>query len=263
MDSDVAWSHELNIKCLVRFLFFQLTEAMDVLQEQVANYENEIRMLNSGKSPNPKRAGKGVEKGLGSASKRPQSQHNLMDDLQGVTSSGAVGALEATLFRPALHGARYDAAKWKNRAMRAALLGLLPLAVPGLSKTVQLNTEESNESDPNLDTDESLSHLSNALSKYRMEQASFAVVDLEKCHGRARAVFRTNRVAKIAAAEELDSAAASVKHCLSQYGDLPTVDASSKHLLGRVKLLGKEPYHSVSTNVSKDDLFRLNLQIAA
>ena len=244
----------------------QLMEAMDVLQEQVANYENEIRMLNTTKTP--KRVGsKGIEpKGSASASKRQQSQRNLMasqrnlmDDMQGNTSSAAVGALEAALFRPALHGARCDAAKWKNKSMSAALLSLPPLAVPGLSESSKSNEESKEEPPVTDDTYDSLSRLTSALSNYRMEQASTTVVDLEKAKGRSRAHLRTRKAQKIAAEENLEAAAAAVKSCLARYGDAPGAYSTSanKHLLGKVKLHGKEPFQSISTNVNKDELYRL------
>lgn len=244
-------------------------EAMDVLQEQVAGYENEIRMLNTMKSPG-KRAGGGKQESrrsvVGAANKRAPSLRNLGPQTGGagadtaVASSAAVGALEAALFRPAVTVARREAAKWKNIALSKALLELPPLAVPGM--TLDSTQEESKDDGGTSDPFENLSRLSAAISSFRIQQASMRVVDLEESKGRSRADFRAKLVVQAARREDLDTAAASAKRCLSQYGGASSsVDNCSRVLLGKVKLHGREPQVSFPAAVSKDDLYRMNLHV--
>ena len=238
-------------------------EAMEVLQEQVDGYENEIRMLNTMKSP--KKAGGNAgsrrqslePKNIGPAGKRQQSQRSLGGAQavgDSVVSAAAVGVLEAALFRPALSDARRDAAKWKNTALSQALLELPPLSVP-----CSTSSEES-KNDYFGDAMDNLTRLTTAVSNYRMEQASISVVDLEKSNGRARAHLRASVAVRDAASKELETAAASVQRCLAQYGHSP-VQSSSELLLGRVKLPGKEPHQTLPATVTKDDLYRMNLHI--
>lgn len=241
-----------------------------MLQEQVAGYENEIRMLNTMKSPG-KRAGAGKQESRRSvvasaANKRAPSLRNLGAQTGGaaadtsVASSAAVGALEAALFRPAVTVARREAAKWKNIALSKALLELPPLAVPGM--TLDSATEESKDDGGTSDPFENLSRLSAAISSFRIQQASMRVVDLEESKGRSRADFRAKLVAQAARREDLDTVAASAKRCLSQYGGASSsVDNSSRVLLGKVKLHGKEPHMCFPAAVSKDDLYRMNLHV--
>jgi hypothetical protein len=182
-------------------------EAMDVLQEQVANYENEVRMLNSMKSPKgkPQTRRQSVEaKSLGSIGKRQPSQTNIGVE---VADLAAVGVLEAALFRPALSGALRDASKWKNAALSKALLELPPLSVPGAP------VEEGKDGFQD-DAMESLSRLTAAMNAYRMEQASAVVIDLEKCGRNPRAYLRGTIAKERIAAEELSAAAAAARRFL-------------------------------------------------
>lgn len=261
MSSAVKSSEELNsLKEENRVLM----EAMDVLQEQVAGYENEIRILNSMKSP--KRHGSGKpetrrktmqEPKIGTMGKRQQSQTNIGND---GSSLAAVGVLEAALFRPALSDALRDAARWKNAALSKALQELPPLSVPG---TANCTSEESKD-DYFSDATEKLSQLSAAMCSYRMEQASMTVVDLEKSAGSSRARLRASLAGKKAAGQEVDNAAAAVRRCLAQHVTGPIVGQSTpKELFGKIRLQGKEPFKTYPAAVSKDDLVRMNLHVLA
>lgn len=231
-------------------------EAMDVLQEQVAGYENEIRMLNTMKSP--KRPGSGkpenrrkiVEaKSLGLIGKRQPSAANLGND---PSSLAAVGVLEAALFRPALSGALRDAAKWKNAALSKALQELPPLSIPGAS-----SQEESI-----VDALDNLSRLSAAMAAFRMEQASIKVVNLEESGGKSRSQLRAAAAGKAIAEENLESAAASVRRYLAEQSAGSCADQESRTLLvGKLTLQGKEPFQTFSAAVSKDELLRMNMHV--
>jgi len=215
ISSAVKSSEELNsLKEENRMLM----EAMDVLQEQVGGYENEIRMLNSMKSP--KRAGSGKPdsrrksidvKSLGAMGKRQQSVANLGND---AASLAQVGVLEAALFRPALSDAIKTAAKWKNASLSKALQELPALSIPGTVDAAPGN-EESKENSFG-DALDNLSHLSSAMSAFRMEQASIQVVDLGKSSVRSRTQLRASKAGRALASENLDSAAASVRRYLAQ-----------------------------------------------
>ena len=234
-------------------------EAMDVLQEQVAGYENEIRILNTMKSP--KRAGSGKPdkrrqslepKNLGAIGKRQQSVANLGND---ASSMAAVGVLEAALFRPALSGALKEAAKWKNATLSKTLMELPPLSIPGSSPG-----EETKE-DSHGDAFQNLSQLSAAMSAFRLEQASIRVVDLSKTDVRPRTQLRASKAARAKAAENLDSAAESARRYLAQCGAPASFEIDNKALLGKLRLQGKEPYETLTSTVTRDDLMRMNLHV--
>jgi len=239
-----------------------LMEAMEVLQEQVDGYENEIRMLNTMKSPKKP----GNKAGSRRQSLTPQnplkqpSQRGLGGTQTGAAvgesaaSVAAVGVLEAALFRPALAEARRDAAKWKNAALSQTLLELPPLSVPCSS-----GNEESKDGYYD-DAMDHLAHLTSAVSNYRVEQASISVVDLSK--SRPRANLRATEAVINAASKDLETAAAAVHRCLAQYGYLQ-VSSTGDVLLGKVKLQGKQPYQTLPATVTRDDLYRMNLHIVS
>ena len=238
---------------------------MEVLQEQVDGYENEIRMLNTMKSPKKlgNKAGSRRQslepKNTPQAGKRQQSQRGLGGASTGsvgdtVVSSAAVGVLEAALFRPALSDARRDAAKWKNAALSQVLLELPPLSVP-----CSAYGKESKD-DFYSDAMDNLTRLTDAVSHFRMKQATISVVDLEKSKGRARAQLRESIAVRDAASRQVETAAASVQRCLAQYGPSP-VHTSSELLRGKVTLQGKEPHQTLPANVTTEELHALNLHI--
>jgi len=248
-----------------------LMEAMDVLQRQVDGYENEIRFLKDTRSPkrpaitspDVRRRATPERMRMTPTDKRrmiPQrniggpSSRSLMDEMQVVGSSGAVGAVEAVLFRPALHSALRDAAKWKGVAMKTTLLELPPLAVPVSSE------EESKEALASSDAYDNWSQLTSALSHYRMEQASCKVVDLSNREKSSRAHLRQMKAEKAMVAQRLDEAAASLRGHLAQWG-VSSPNYSPSQMVGKVKLSGSEPSRAVATTVTKDYLHRLNLHL--
>lgn len=236
-----------------------LMEAMDVLQEQVAGYENEIRMLNSMKSP--KRSGSGKPdprrksidvKSLGAMGKRQQSVANLGSD---AASLAQVGVLEAALFRPALSDAIKNAAKWKNAALSKALQELPALSAPG-----RVDATPGNKEVLFGDALDILSQLSSAISAFRIEHASIQVVDLGRSCARARTQLRSSDAGRAFAREKLESAAAPVRRYLAQCGT-SSLGASADNLLGKLKLQGREPYQTFPATVSTDELLRMNFHI--
>ena len=101
-----------------------LTEAMDVLQRQVDEYENEIRVLKDFKSPTKRgAAARGTpRRAMTSVGDFGSPQSRLMTD----EKQTSTGVLEATIFRPALQQALEESARWKSIAV-ASILDLPPL----------------------------------------------------------------------------------------------------------------------------------------
>lgn len=240
-----------------------LMEAMDVLQDQVAGYENEIRMLNSMKSP--KRSGSGKPdprrksidvKSLGAMGKRQQSVANLGSD---AASLAQVGVLEAALFRPALSDAIKNGAKWKNASLSKALQELPALSVPGKV----LHATAGNTEDLFGNALDILSQLSSAMSAFRVEQATIQVVDLGRNCVKARTQLRSSNAGRALVRENLESAAASVRRYLAQSSPSPsyTGPSADKLLLGKLKLPGREPYQTLPAAVSQDELLRMKFHI--
>lgn len=238
-----------------------------MLQEQVAGYENEIRLLNTMKSPKRSDGGKndGRRKSVEpkNLSKRAQSQRtlggslsNLGGDVVSATPTAAVGVLEAALFRPALSEARRVAAKWRNKALSETLHSLPTLSVP-------IASEGNLGDDCADDVTEKLARLSTAMSNCRTEKASIRVVDLEKSTGRSRAHLRSSMAGKSIADKELGAAVAAVKRCLPQDGNAGTGSMKNleRSLIGRVRLGGKEPYKNYPALCTRDDLYRMNLHV--
>ena len=167
-----------------------LTEAMDVLQRQVDEYENEIRVLKDFKTPKRGGAARGTPRramttvgDFGSA-----QRSTLVEDKQTST-----GALEATIFRPALQQALEESARWKTTAV-ASLLDLPPLPMP--------TPEESKMSDERADD---LHQLNTALADYRFELASIKLVDLTRKDKSPREQLRENKSRSAAVTMKLES----------------------------------------------------------
>lgn len=232
-----------------------------MLQEQVDGYENEIRMLNTMKSP--KKPGSKASsrrqslepKNTPQTGKKQQSQRGLGGAQagsigDGVVSAAGVGALEAALFRPALSNALSEAAKWKNAALGKILLELPPLSVRCSS------SREEGKDDVYGDAIDNLTRLTDAVSHFRMEQASMSVIDLEKSKGRARAQLRESLAAREVASRKVETAAACVQRRLAQHTPVPL--RGGNQLLGKVTLRGKEPHQTLSTTVTTEELIRMS-----
>lgn len=167
-----------------------LAEAMDVLQRQVDEYENEIRALKDFKTPKRGGAARGTpRRAMTTVGDFGSAQRSmLVEDKQTST-----GSLEATIFRPALQQALEESARWKTTAV-ASLLDLPPLSMP--------TPEESKMSDERTDD---LHQLNTALADYRFELASIKLVDLTRKDKSPREQLRENKSRSAAVTMKLES----------------------------------------------------------
>lgn len=232
---------------------------MDVLHRQVEDYESEIRFLKDAKSPGPRVRSRTPRRAYTGSGGMERS--GSTDSLQGL-GDGSLSAFEAALFRPALQAARRDAAQWKARATITTLLDLPPLhaAIPALG---QNNGEEEKTADE--DTNPFL-QLSSALSFYRKETASIKIVDISKPKDGISPRLGLHRMMmkKASAANKLDKAAAAARQWLEMQGSVDQrmkLDFGENPLVGRVKLAGSEPIHTISTSATQEDLYRLQLHL--
>lgn len=158
------------------------------MQRQVDEYENEIRLLKDFKSP--------TKRGQG-GNRTPRRSMTTVADLsphgRGNVEDAQVssGALEAALFRPALHKALKEAAHWKAATTASSIFDLPPLPMLFGSRDV----EERN----------SLQQLSSALSSYRLEKASVRIVDLTNREKSPRVQLREHAARKTAASARLET----------------------------------------------------------
>lgn len=161
---------------------------MDVLHRQVDEYENEIRALKDFKSP-----GRG-------AKRTPRRAMTSVTDVSPYGRGGTAddtnpGALEATLFRPALQRALRDASKWKASAVGAALSSLSPLPLPPALSTAAKDRPVADD----------LLELTSAMAQYRMEKASFSLVDLSNRSKSPKIQLRESYSKNAAASEKLQA----------------------------------------------------------
>ena len=135
-------------------------------------YENEIRSRKDFKSP---------KRGAG-ARGSPRRSLTSIADLASSGRGGAAdepvlsntGALEATIFRPALQNALRDAARWKSVVVGSALADL-----PPLPSTYLRNNSSSGLFGSMVESAKSDAiQLDSALSSYRLAMASVKMVDL-------------------------------------------------------------------------------------
>ena len=226
-----------------------LTEAMDVLQQQVDEYENEIRAIKDPKSPKPRGiTASRKAAGLFSTSRSARG----FDDTSGVaeTSQAAVAAIEAAFYRPALMSARREASSWKAMAMSSIISDLPPLNVPRVSFPFGESKEAEADGSP-------LAALEAARSGLRNAKAASTIVDLTKPSPRAQYFDTMSRVAF--AEERLKQATAAADQWMSNFGG-----SSNSHeaglLLGRVKLPGlPESATTISVSVNREDMNRLHM----
>ena len=183
MSSDVKSVEEYNS---LREENRVLSEAMDVLQRQVDEYENEIRVLKDFKSPKRGGASRGTpRRAMTSVGDFGSPQSRLVTE----EKQSNTGVLEATLFRPALQQALEESAHWKSTAS-ASLLDLPPLPMPTSAKD---------------ETADDLYQLSTALADYRLELASIKLVDLSRKDKTPREQLRENKSRSLAATMNLES----------------------------------------------------------
>jgi len=259
-----------------------LTEAMDVLHRQVEEYENEIRVRDSKTPTKTRRHTMRSFTPESSSSRRDRSRSSSIEHLQDLVEEGThVGAFEAALFRPALQAARKDAAQWKANATINTLLALPPLHVTTMDPLYRYGSgsggdeeqkcAEENDADP-------VFQLTSALSAYQREVASVRIVDITKKGGSyisPRMQLHNTMMRKAAASEEVDKAAAVARHWLERRGAgvrVPTKDTTTTNigqlqpqpqqpLVGRVKFAGSEPFQTIATSVTGEDLYRIQLNL--
>jgi hypothetical protein len=167
------------------------------MQRQVDEYENEIRVLKDFKSPKRSQGG----------SRTPRRSVTSVADVsphgRGGTEEAQVnaGALEAALFRPALHRALQEAAHWKATTTASSILDLPPL--PMLSGSSLVGEER--KSDYVSEAFDSLQQLSSALASCRLEKASVRIVDLTSREKSPRVQLREHAARKAAASQRLET----------------------------------------------------------
>jgi dynactin 1 len=165
-----------------------LTEAMDVVQRQVDEYENEIRALKDFKSP--KRAG--ATRGTPRRSVTSSGDFGSPGPRSAVEEKQtSTGMLEATIFRPALQQALEESARWKT-SVALSLLDIPPLPMPKERKMVDEATND-------------LHQLSTAIADYRLELASIKLVDLTRKDKTPREQLRENKLRSHAVTMNLES----------------------------------------------------------
>jgi len=163
-----------------------LTEAMDVLQRQVDEYENEIRSLKDFKSPG--RAKNRTPRRVPSSGSDSSPYNRQSVGAEDITKTGA---LEAAIFRPALQRALQDAARWKAASMASNLASLPPLPAPiGLSTS---------------GNDIDMLELTSALCNYRAVKADTKLIDLTKRNKTPRLQLREMNEKKNAAVQRVQS----------------------------------------------------------
>lgn len=264
-----------------------LSEAMEVMQTQVGDYESEIRLL---KDPHrPKSAGK-RRKSITTPSINGDDDFSLSSLGIGLPHSKGAGydsfaktiSLEAALFRPALRAAQLDAAKWKIKTISDIMSNLPPLS----SKLCEI------------DFDSKLSTCSERLllakSEVLMSKAAVSVVKLDNIiisndtnhnsnfYSRGKRVLRSRiqlreEIRKTSAAtERLKEASCEATHELARLSFIsdnhtrnpslfyPTQDASTippkmrGRMLGKITIVGNNPKSVLPLLVKRSDLRQLH-----
>lgn len=165
-------------------------EAMDVLQRQVDEYENEIRFL------------KDSARGGGGRKGAPRRALTSISDMASNRSDDVSSnfSLEASLFRPALQEALRESWKWKAIATANAMSELSPLPLP---------------TQPSVLNDDSIL-LNSALVQSRLHKASVKLIDLTNKEKAPRTQLRELRAASLAASQLLESVALRLRGNLMQ-----------------------------------------------
>ena len=169
-----------------------LSEAMDVLNLQVEEYENEIRALKDFKSPSKASRSRATpRRALTSVADSVTSPYGRVAADEAESSSGA---LEATLFRPALQRAVKESAYWRGCVVRESLAFLPPLP--------PVNALRAIDSDEKKDAGEFM-ELTLALADYRVEIASTSLVDLTRRDKAPKVQLRESLARKQSASQRL------------------------------------------------------------
>ena len=173
-----------------------LTEAMEVLQRQVDEYDRVVKGFKSPKRGAPP-----------SATRTPRRRAGGAASLDDIGSPAALGAglqasasnplsLEATLFRPALQQALQESWKWKAAATSATMSKLTPLP-----------TLFSSEGIAGSRNDDLIIQLSSALHDIRRQKATIKLVNLRDTRKTPRAQLQETRMACLEATRKLETLA--------------------------------------------------------
>jgi len=177
-----------------------LNEAMEVVQSQVDEYEKEIRLLKDPQRGRGRRTPGSSKKSsttesLFSPSKFGSSQKGY------VQSDVVTGAVEAAIFRPALHSARSDASVCKSKIIADMLMKL-----PPLSGNVEAEVMS------NMKTQKHQLFIASA--ELRRRKASISVVDINGTDLNSRNRFKEERQMTTLALERLQEVSSSVRFSL-------------------------------------------------
>ena len=227
-----------------------LMDAVDVMQQQVDDYELEIRMLKDPKSPKARMS-------MGSSARRSLA---IPDVKRGEIASGvdaspaAIAALQATLFRPAMDSIRCDAAVWKGIAVAEDIVSLPPLSLHDSAPTDARSKGDSSWND-------AVSSFEAARAALRLEKSSFRLIDLTvDASARSQLLEALSRVT--VAEEQLRVASGSMSNILAQKGDAASGSPRELgDLLGRIRFTGVDTPRKLSLAMTKEDMTRLHRQL--
>ena len=272
-------------------------EAMDVLNKQVQEYEDEVRSLkNSSKFRTPIKSNMKVHDVADSGSSQ------LLNSL--MTSSGLsqtkVISLEAAIFRPALQAAYEEKNAWKSRLMQSSLNRLCPLNVPkSKSSTVMAQIAQPQDGeDSSLSIDamdlnskdefitevvsRHLNELSVASNSARLTKASIKMIDLspksnamKQYKNVPRMALREQRQKDTLSLDRLSQASVKARDFLTKVVDIHSNDShdaprdvsivGGKVLIGRVNVPGRTDTNIANVQnriipvaVNKSDLMKLH-----
>jgi dynactin 1 len=155
-----------------------LTDAMDVLQQQVDEYEAELRVLKDPRGFSSK--GRSSRSTPVRSSSRRSSIGRPEEGVPDI-SPAALTALEAAVFRPALESLRREGSALKASTISKTLCELPPMSVPCLMVKHANSVMEPNKASHS-DRNDHVTHMSSVLhaarASLRLERASVRVVDL-------------------------------------------------------------------------------------
>mmetsp|Transcript_14757 Transcript_14757/g.16904 ORF Transcript_14757/g.16904 Transcript_14757/m.16904 type:complete len:1371 (-) Transcript_14757:129-4241(-) len=228
-----------------------LTDAMDVLQQQVDEYESEIRAMNNPKSPKGRLAT--PRKSSRNLPRTPlRSSGGINEDAAfaaGVSPASSV-ALQATLFRPAFESMQNETSIWKSNMIAQKIMELPPLSNCGIrSPELKKDISENN----------ILTSLEAARSTLRLEQASFRLVNLTaKTPPRVQLLGSLSRVS--VSEQKLREVTATASSALAKQG-ITKAKLEKGSLLGRIQFSDNDTYSPVPISVTMEDIRRIHLHI--
>eukprot|EP00814_Leptocylindrus_danicus_P021861 CAMPEP_0116048378 /NCGR_PEP_ID=MMETSP0321-20121206/29517_1 /TAXON_ID=163516 /ORGANISM="Leptocylindrus danicus var. danicus, Strain B650" /LENGTH=541 /DNA_ID=CAMNT_0003530569 /DNA_START=148 /DNA_END=1773 /DNA_ORIENTATION=+ len=194
-----------------------LTEAMEVLQSQVDEYESTIRALKD----QPKTSKTPTKR----SSARRSSTHTTSLNVSDIFES-SVG-MEAAIFRPALSGALSEASYWRSMAVQDAVFGLPSLPTLNVGRSDQDNASRSAQpqegtelgNEPSIllksDISQRMRELALAGAAVRSVKAGIECVDLSK--GNCRKKLREQKQSVSTASHRFEVAYGEATSCLRQF----------------------------------------------